>query len=41
MFAEANERLTEEMKKLQLDCLEKQQQLEEANTRLKLHSRVS
>lgn len=41
MFAESNEKLTEEMKKLKLDCLEKQQQLEEASSRLKLYSRVS
>lgn len=41
VFAETNEKLTEEMKKLKLDCLEKQQQLEEASSRLKLYSRVS
>lgn len=40
-FAETNEKLTEEMKRVKLDCLEKQQQLEEANSRLKLCSRVS
>lgn len=28
------------MKKLKIDCLEKQQQLEELNSRLKLYSRV-
>uniref|UniRef100_A0A674MG23 RPGRIP1 like n=1 Tax=Takifugu rubripes TaxID=31033 RepID=A0A674MG23_TAKRU len=33
------ERLTEEMKKLKIDCLEKQLQLEELNSRLKLYSR--
>ncbi|XP_056906990.1 protein fantom isoform X4 [Takifugu flavidus] len=36
---EAKERLTEEMKKLKIDCLEKQLQLEELNSRLKLYSR--
>lgn len=41
MFAETNEKLTEGMKKLQLECLEKQQQLEEASTRLSFFSRVS
>lgn len=41
MFAETNEKLTEDMKKLQLECLEKQQQLEEASTRLSFFSRVS
>lgn len=41
MFAETNEKLTEDMKKLQLECLEKQQQLEEASARLSFFSRVS
>lgn len=41
MFAETNEKLTEDRKKLQLECLEKQQQLEEASTRLSFFSRVS
>lgn len=40
IFAETNEKLTEEMKKLKIDCLEKQQLLEELNSRLKLYSRV-
>lgn len=31
----------EEMRKVKIDCLEKQQQVEEANSRLKLYSRVS
>lgn len=41
VFAEANEKLAREMKALRLDCLERRQQLEEANSRLKLRSRVS
>lgn len=41
VLAETNEKLTEEVKKVKLDCLEKQQQLEEAEGRLKVFSRVS
>lgn len=39
-FPEINEKLTEENKKLQMNCLEKQQQLEELDNRLKLYSGV-
>lgn len=39
-FPEINEKLTEENKKLQMNCLEKQQQLEELDNHLKFYSGV-